>query len=334
MKKTILTIILFGGLIINLYGCGPKLPSIALSPQYPIGALEDTVIKPTAGNLKIFLQQGSNPNVSSQSQQLFSTKVTQLVTSSGSEVIDRSQAVRLQKEIELKLMSGDYKPYEGPSVADYVIISTITGTSSSSQYTKRSSYVSDGKTIVSPAYCNYYGKADGQVEIRLLPTLERLGIVTVKGNNNIKIEGHSSRCSDRNALSNAVVGAINGTLNKGEDNYMNLVKFVGSQGMVIGARKHDGKIYFETNLGRIHGAKKEAKVKIYQIMDGELIEVAEGQMLGDKNILQKRSFFTLDNKSDLPNIKQGMIVKLSGDCSSTWGCFSNISNNFINDLVN
>lgn len=322
-NKSLLKITVLASLIATISGCAKPLPSLKLVPEIRLAALPNIQENQSSGHpLKIFLKPGHNKDESAYLQKQFAKEMNQIITTAGSEVIDRGLAARLAKEIEFKQLNSDnFAPYLGPEVADYVVIATVTDSSWSSKYHERDSHTSKkGNTTVYPEKCEYDAKIKGTVEIRMLPSLKRIVSVNVKGSGSTKVENPRSRkCNEQSPVISALNEAIGSTFRPGDDNFMTLTKFIGAQGYITGAKIFDGQVYLETSLGRHLGATQDAMVKVYQMMDEELIEVAEGQILSNKNVLQSTSYIKVD-QDVLPMIKRGMIVKLSGECNGWIKC--------------
>ena len=284
-----------------------------------------------ASNGKILVVGGQAKNIPQFIQDRFVNDINKLVTESGSEVIDRTMASRFAKEIQLKEdLSENYQPYEGPVEAKFVVIPTITDYSYGSEYQK--SYSNDGKRY--PAECDYKGYASGNIQIRELPSMKQLISINVSNTATSSQENPpSSKCKEQGHINGIVGQAIDKLIGKGDDNYITLSKYVGSQGVITAAKSVDGTLYFETNLGFIHGAKANKPVAIYQQFEGELVKIASGNLVDKDNIYKGKSFITIDKK-DAPRIKKGMVVMLSGECDSFICSINNSVNSAIGSLSN
>lgn len=300
---------------LTLSACGTTKAPTGL-PTYPdvnIGALPGTPSDLTSiENSKFLVAPGTKDGIPSYIQGLFTDSIRELIIDSGSEVIDRQMAQRFIDEIQLKEnLSENYEAYEGPVEAKFLIIPTITQYSWGSEYEK--SYTSESTRY--PAECDYTGRAKANLQIRELPSMKQVLSVNLANTKTGSQENPSSRSCDEQGMVNGVIkGAISKLLEKGDEEYTTISQYVGSQGMITGAKGAGGKVYFETNLGRLHGAKAEAAVAIYQRMDGELVKIASGQMVDKDNIYKKKAFITVEEENQA-RIKRGMIVMLSGECT-------------------
>ena len=317
MIKLIKTIVLVATSVIGVGCVSTNKPSVALFPPTNIDSIPDYKDdKYYVENRKILVVPGLKSNISEYIQKKFETEIITIIIESGSEVIDRKMASRFIDEIQLKEnISENYQAYEGPVEAKFVVIPTIIDISYSGEYEK--SYTTKnkkGETVRHNDECDYSAKAKANVQIRELPSMKQIISFNVEGHSSTRKENPSSRSCKESSMHNVVIaGAISNLLEKGEDDYITFNKYVGSQGIITGARSFDGDLYFETSLGRLHGAKEKAPVAIYQNIDGELILVAEGEMMGANNVLRKKSYIEVD-KNVAPMLKKGMTVMLSGKC--------------------
>jgi len=316
MKKSINTIALVATSIMAV-GCGSTQPPMPTLPSVNIASIDGY-----SGNefditsSKIIVVPGVKSDIPEYMQVRFSGEITAIIVDSGSEVIDRKMASRFIDEIQLKEnLSENYQAYEGPVEAKFAVIPTITDISYSGEYKKaRTSEDKKGKKYHHAAKCNYKAKAKANVQIRELPSMKQIMSFNVDSRSSSSQENPPSRsCKETSMYSGVISGAIGELLEKGDDDYVTLSKYVGSQGVITDAKSFDGNLYFETNLGRLHGAKAESQVAIYQSIDGELVLIAEGEMMDAKNVLRKKSYIEVD--SDVaPILRKGMIVMLSGKC--------------------
>lgn len=316
MKKSIKTIALVATSFI-VVGCGSTPPPMPTLPSVNIASIANYKgDKFDIKNSKIIVAPGVKFSIPEHIQTQFASEIITIITESGSEVIDRKMASRFIDEIQLKEnLSENYQAYEGPVEAKFAVIPTITDISYGGEYEK--SYTTKnkkGETVRHDDECDYSAKAKANVQIRELPSMKQIMSFNVEGRSSSSKENPPSRSCKESSMHNAVIaGAISNLLEKGDDDYITLSKYVGSQGVITGAKSFGGDLYFETNLGRLHGAKEEAQVAIYQNIDGELVLIAEGEMMDAKNVLRKKSYIEVD--SDLaPMLKKGMIVMLSGKC--------------------
>ncbi len=317
MKKSIKTIALVASSIM-VVGCGSTQPPMPTLPSVNIASIAGyNGDKFDIKNSKIIVAPGVKFNIPEHMQTRFANEIITIIGDSGSEVIDRKMASRFIDEIQLKEnLSENYQAYEGPVEAKFAVIPTITDISYGGEYEKSYSTTSKkGKTTYHAAECDYTAKTKANVQIRELPSMKQIMSFNVEGRaSSSKENPPSSSCKEQSMYNGVVASAIGDLLEKGDDDYITLSKYVGSQGVITGAKSFDGDLYFETNLGRLHGAKEKAQVAIYQDIDGELVLIAEGEMMEAKNVLRKKSYIEVD--SDVaPTLKRGMIVMLSGKCS-------------------
>lgn len=318
MKKSIQNIIL-GTTSILAVGCVSKLPPMPTLPSVNIPSIDGyNKSNVDLSNSKILVAPGVNSSIAEYMQTAFANEVTTIIGDIGTEVIDRELASRFIDEIQLKEnLSENYQPYEGPVEAKLVVISTITGVSYGGSYKK--SYTSTnkkGERTYHDARCSYRANVKANVQIRELPSMKQILSMNVEDSSSTSKDNPPSRsCNESSMYNSAISGAISDLLTKGDDNYKTLSKYIGSQGVITDAKSFDGNLYFETNLGRIHGAKEKEKVAIYQNIDDELVLIAEGEMADEKNVLRKKSYIKV-GRDEAQLLKKGMIIQLSGKCAS------------------
>jgi hypothetical protein len=298
-------------------GCVTTLPPMPPQPNEPIEPVNgfENVDFSVSDN-KVIVAPGSKVNVKSKRQAVFANKIEQFVRDAGSEVVDRTQAQRFAEEIKLnESMNDDFATYEGPVAAKFVVIPTVTSDSYTSDYTRESYYTNKkGESVRVDPYCTYRAKASGTIEIRQLPSMKKVLSVSLTGTDISTQDNARSSCDNENMINSGLNKAIGDLLLKGSDNHLTLNKYVGAEGVITGAKRFEDEIYYETNLGRLHGAKEGLAVKVYVEMDGELVAVTEGEMLNADNIFMKKSYVELKTKKGI-EIKKGMIIKLSGACT-------------------
>ncbi|MCJ8320290.1 MAG: hypothetical protein MJK12_11700 [Colwellia sp.] len=303
---------------VALVSCSSTTPPVATLPDINIASVPGFEGKSfNISNSKILVAPGIKYGINSAEQEQFSLVIRDIVVSSGSEVIDRNQAARFAQEIQLsENLSESYQSYQGPVEAKFAIIPTVTYSAWESEYERSSSRKNKkGETIRYPAQCKYQASAKGNIQIRELPSMRQIMSINVVGTSTDNHESpRYSSCRDKNRVKGIINKAISDLIEKGENNYITLSKYVGSQGIITGAKSQQGKIYFETNLGRFHGAREDASVTIYQEIDGELVEITDGEMMDAKNVLRKKSYITVDSSVE-KLLKRGMVVMLSGKCS-------------------
>ena len=335
MKNSIKTLALTA-ISVVVIGCGATLPPLPTLPSVNLASIDgfsdqDLKVK----NNNIIVAPGMKSNIPEFVQGYFANEITTIIVDSGSEVIDRRMAARFIDEIQLKEnLSENYNAYQGPVEAKFVVIPTITDMSFGGEYEKAyTSKNKKGESTHHPAECDYSAKVKGNVQIRELPSMKQIVSFNVQGSSSNSKENPPSRSCEKQVMYNGVVaGAVADLLEKGESDYVTLSKYVGSRGLITGAKAFNGELYFETNLGRIHGAKEDAQIAIYQIIDDEMVMIGEGEMMDAKNVLSKKSYIQVD--SDVaPLIKKGMIIMLSGKCEGYFCSLKTSTDNLLKSMA-
>ena len=210
-------------------------------------------------------------------QQLNSTKNVQIV--------DRSLASSLGKEIELAEMKGR-TGYKGQDVADFAITGKVIGGGAGIKFTAASTWKDDkGEYHTSPATCTTSGQVAFSLKIVQMPSLEVIKIIDQKANASSIQDATWGGCSPltQGAANGIVSAAIGNAIQKAHTELKN--QFAPS-GYVIDHRKHDKDNIFKATLGSTSGAKEGLSVEfIRNVQDKnaltgqttiEQVKIAEG----------------------------------------------------------
>lgn len=184
------------------------------------------------------------------------------------EIVDRTAAIKLQKEISLTEMNktGSYK---GPKIADYAISGAISNADFTNKYSSGSTYINpkNGQVISIPPKFTYTSNAAGNIKIYELPSLTVV--------ENIEFSGKKSRNENVQQKGGLSLGGlqIGGEQVKGNDRDDGLVRKAGEdaidearvalknvfskKGYILEKRVFDGKSIFKISLGSADGIKQE-----------------------------------------------------------------------------
>ncbi len=233
-------------------------------------------------------------------------------------IAERELTDSVKKEIQFSSAMTD-ESYNGPKEASKAALVTIDAVTVGSNYTPRKSWTDKkGKYHTSDAYCSYKLEFSGKVEIKKLPEMELVQQFSIQ-DDTIQTQSNPSSSSCR--LTDGIVGGLliesfNDSINYG-DQVNGLNTLLAPRHQVTGAFELNGNIFFETNIGLSNGAKDNRKVSLYKELDGQLLQIGEGEFVDTKYADQNSSFIAID-KDLHALIKVGTIVKLSEDeCSWT-----------------
>lgn len=112
----------------------------------------------------------------------------------GVEIVDRSLASKLKKEIQLAEIKGN-SDYTGPKVSDYSITGTISEANTSSSFSEQRQWQDkEGKWHVIPASCHFSANVSANLRIYKLPSLNYIKSIDVSGSASNSRQTRSSRC--------------------------------------------------------------------------------------------------------------------------------------------
>jgi hypothetical protein len=245
------------------------------------------------------------------------------------ELVDRSAAQKLQKEIALSEMSktGSYK---GPRVADYAISGSISNADFTSKYSAGSAYINPKtRQMVSiPPHFTYNSTVSGNIKIYELPSLKVV--------ENIEFSGRKSRTENVRQNGGVSFGALqiggqqvdgakrdDGLVRKAgkvaiNDSKIELKNAFAKKGYFLEKRTLEDKSIFKITLGSKDGIKQEDEFEVlgrYEIenpLTGETeIEhriIATGKI---SNVINpKNSWVVLNEKEKVSAVRLGDELKI------------------------
>ncbi|SJL83500.1 hypothetical protein [Vibrio palustris] len=116
------------------------------------------------------------------------------VLATGTKLIDRHVAKKLNKEIRLAEKSGRYNN-KGVPIADYAVITEINSSDLSRAFTKRRTYKDkDGDYHTIPASCSFRAEVTANAKVYALPSMKLVKRIELKGDESAKNETNNSRC--------------------------------------------------------------------------------------------------------------------------------------------
>jgi len=262
------------------------------------------------------------------------------------EIVDRSAATKLQKEIALAEMNktGSYK---GPKVADYAISGAISNADFSSKYSSGSTYVNpkNGQVVTVPPRFTYSSHAAGNIKVYELPSLTVV--------ENIEFSGEKSRSENVQQKGGITLGALqiggeqvsgtsrdDGLVRKaGEDAVdeakTDLKNVFAKKGYILEKRVFEKKTIFKISLGSLDGIKQDNEFEVigqYEVENAitsqteiERRIIATGKV-SDK-IDPKSSWVVIDDKEKENAIRLGDAVKIKYK-KSQMESFAKLAKNF------
>ncbi len=189
------------------------------------------------------------------------------------EIVDRSAATKLQKEIALSEMNktGSYK---GPKVADYAISGAISNADFTNKYSSGSTYVNpkNGQMITIPPKFTYTSNVTGNIKIYELPSLTVV--------ENIEFSGKKSRNENVQQRGGLSLGALqiggeqvagvnrdDGLVRKAGEDAIDEAKVAlknafAKKGYILEKRVFEEKSIFKISLGSADGIKQDDEFEV------------------------------------------------------------------------
>jgi hypothetical protein len=123
----------------------------------------------------------------------------------GAEIVDRSLATKLKKEIQLAEIKGN-SDYTGPKVSDYSITGTISAANTSSSFSEAQQWQDkNGKWHTIPASCHFNANISANLRIYKLPSLNYVKSIDVSGSATNNRQTRSSNCYLSSNAQNSLV---------------------------------------------------------------------------------------------------------------------------------
>lgn len=252
-----------------------------------------------------------------------------LTKSRMAQLVDRSAAKKLEKEIQLSELNktGSYK---GPQIADFAVSGAISDASFTSKYSAGTTfYDPKSKTFVTiPPRYNYKSAVSGNIKIYELPSMVVVQNIDFKG---VKSRSENVRQNGGLSLGGLQIGGdkVDG-INRddglvrqaGEDAIDNIVDDIKNalvqKGYILEKRVFGKKTIFKISLGSQNGISQGDKFEIFGSYENEnpitgKIEtesrmIATG-VVADK-IDPKSSWVILDDEKTINDVRLGDAVKM------------------------
>jgi len=185
------------------------------------------------------------------------------ISETGTEIIDRSIAQTLKKELQLAEIKGKSE-YTGPNIADYAITGKITEANLASKFVAASQWQNEkGETYNSPAKCKYTANVKASLRIYKLPALHYLKTIIIEDAERISKDPQGTKCAlkqnDKNTLFRE---AANGAVKKTREEFQN---FFAPKAYVLERRAKEDDSIFKISKGKANGFNPDDSVKLYHL---------------------------------------------------------------------
>lgn len=174
------------------------------------------------------------------------------------ELVDRSAARALRREVETAERSGDAS-YSGPDVADYAVKAQISQANFGSSFQEARTTEDDDQI---PAKCSYEAEVVGVMKIYTVPDLDVAKTIGLEGDAYSSTETRSSECNaaGQGLLRTAAEEAISSRRTAFQN-------FFAPRGYVVKRRKKEDDNLFKTTLGTDLAAKKGRSVQVIRVQE-------------------------------------------------------------------
>jgi len=227
------------------------------------------------------------------------------------EVVDRSLAKQLEKEIQLAEMKGN-TDYQGPNIADYAItgkVGSATVTSAYKEgYTRQNQ---DGSTTTVAPGCDYDAQVSANLRIYQLPSLTFVKAISVEGRSGQTEDAASKNCkASASKQQKLMAKASEDAVYRVRDQFQN---YFAPKAYVLERRENEGDNLFRISQGDILGFKDGIDVEIFRLeedeyQEGRIVEyrVASGEITEAES---KYAWVEINDSDKVNRLKRGHVVK-------------------------
>ncbi len=207
------------------------------------------------------------------------------LSDAGVTLIAREEAASLLNEVQLSEMQGKVGQYNGPSVAQYVIIGRINSITTSSDFTEGSTYKNKkGEIIRISPECNYKANVTGRLRIYLVPELRMVKTIPLEQDSSSREDSRGSCNKHPASFTNLIREAGDQAVKSSRILFQN---FFTPKGYILEKRLDQKKAlsFFKINLGSNRDLKQGAQVEVYN-------KTSETNPLTGKVSLEERKIAT------------------------------------------
>jgi len=325
MKKIV------GTLLVSTFltGCigGANIKSVDAYSKRP---LVKASIMPTTDQLKgaktrVVVLDISNNNIGVAKKASLGTairgKVESMLSDAGVELIDRSLAAKLQKEITLAEVKGKSKVnYKGPKVADYTVSGNVVAANYTQRYSASSTwYDKKGRRHYSPPSCSYSVQFEGVLKIHELPSLRLVDTIKITDTESKSqtLRRYASRCHryNQSQLNGLAIGA---GVDAVYESKVQLQNNFSPRGYVSEYRVKGDEHIFRITMGKLAGVKEGQVVNVIKLVadtDGLTNETTIEDKIHTEaevsnQIGKKYSWIAVDDAAKAKQIRLGDVVKV------------------------
>lgn len=239
----------------------------------------------------------------------------------GVEIVDRTVATKLKKELQLAEAKGKSQ-YEGPQVANFTITGNVSNVALSSKFYEYSSRVIDGKLYETAAHCRFSASVSANLKLYKLPGLAYSKTIPVKGTASQNSDTTNSRCPINKENTYSLINkAAQDGVRTGRVEFQN---YFAPKAYVLERKIKEGQSIFKISAGKNFGFMPESKITFYNlsvsknpltgVASTEEYPVVEGTVTA--NLIGDDFAWILVDDENADQIKLGDYVKVTYDRSA------------------
>ena len=254
-----------------LAGCSTQIKDFASFRQ---AELEETEVMPTKKQMeqtrvRVIVMRPTDTSSDVKNLNLGSTlasKLESVIAQGGAEIVDRSLAAKMEKEVRLIESTGKGN-YKGPEVANYVVSAELMSARICSERKEREEIPSKkGKPQVIPAHTVVMGTVKGVIKVYELPNMKQVVSKEFFGGKSSQTDFRASERSIEQIGRGHYPSAIEEGIGLARHEMLNAFA---PKGYVTEKRMHDGKTIFKVMLGKKLGVTPELDVTFMRLRPAE-----------------------------------------------------------------
>lgn len=243
-----------------------------------------------------------------------------VVGDGGAEVVDRSLAEKLEKEVQLIESTGKAE-YSGPEVANYVIKAQISAASGDGSWMPKTKTPKIGPipSMDIPAHTSVVGKITGNLKIYELPNMRQVATVDLKGTSSTKLGVGQNGIVPRYEIDQALKGLMAPSAEDAIKSARTEIQNVFAQKGYVTEKRVKGKeVIFKVLLGKKLGVKPNDKLNFINLRESvdsmtqskHMEELVVGEGTVSDQITEEYSWVVASDEKTANSIKRGQFAKV------------------------
>jgi len=324
MKKTLMTVFISGTVLLT--GCvGNQIKNVN---SYTKMTLPPADIMPSenamSGNkTKVVIFNPTENDVelaeAAKIGHSIATSLEKHIAVTGSELVDRSLAEKLRKEIQLAEIKAS-STYKGPEIADYAITGTVSSANAGVRYIKENSW-QDGEGVWhhTPAKCIYTANVSANMRIYELPGLSFAKAINLEDSASVSEETKYRNCRFSNDAKESLLRQA--SIKSVKSARIEFQNYFAPKAYVLERRQKENTSIFKISHGNDLGFVADSDIKIYHLEEStnpltdetttEEYLVTEGTV--SNQVGQNYAWVFVEDEEKASNIKLGDYEKVLYD---------------------